>query len=273
MNSIRFLTPYEHLPEFKAYASKHFKCINMVGCKKANLNIFKSVDYLFAAPNYLEYVIEDKDIDQTNVKGIITPSTGDNHINVSIPVTSIKNDSILKQIYSTAEHNLYLCLALPREIGNIVELKEKTLGILGYGRLGKILEKIAKPLFKSVLKADLNSMDDNFFSNTDFLSINIDYRKSNIEYINEEYVGKFRKNIYIVNTSRGEVVNEGDIVKMIYDGKLLGYGTDVIQEEHTSKATVLKCYHDNRIFITKHVGGTAIEAQEKAYKRSLEKII
>ena len=116
--------------------------------------------------------------------------------------------------------------------------------------VGKILEKIAKPLFKSILKADLDSIDDNFFSNTDFLSINNDYRKSNIEYINEEYVGKFKKNIYIVNTSRGEVVDEGDIVKLLYDGKLLGYGTDVIQEEHTSKATVLKCYHDNRIFIT-----------------------
>ena len=273
MKTIGFLTPYNHLPEFSKYVKSNFKCINMVGLPKDKLNIFKSVDYLFAAPNYLKYIIEQKDIEGTNIKGIITPSTGDNHINVSIPVITIKNDSILKEIYSTAEHNLYLCLALPREIGNIVELKEKTLGILGYGRLGKILEKIAKPLFKSVLKADLNSMDDNFFSNTDFLSINIDYRKSNIEYINEEYVGKFRKNIYIVNTSRGEVVNEGDIVKMIYDGKLLGYGTDVIQEEHTSKATVLKCYHDNRIFITKHVGGTAIEAQEKAYKRSLEKII
>ena len=273
MIRIGFLTPYQHLPEFTEFAKSNFKCINMVGLSKDKLNIFKSVDYLFAAPNYLKYIIEQEDIEGTNIKGIITPSTGDNHINVSIPVISIKNESILEEIYSTAEHNLYLCLALPREIGNIVELKEKTLGILGYGRFGKILEKIAKPLFKSVLKADLDFIDDNFFSNTDFLSINIDYRKSNIEYINEEYVGKFKKNIYIVNTSRGEVVDEGDIVKLLYDGKVLGYGTDVIQEEHTSKATVLKCYHDNRIFITKHVGGTAIEAQEKAYKYTLNKVL
>ena len=273
MIRIGFLTPYQHLPEFTKLVKSNFKCINMLGLPKDKLNIFKSVDYLFAAPNYLKYIIEQKDIEGTNIKGIITPSTGDNHINVSIPVISIRNDSVLKEIYSTAEHNLYLCLALPREIGNIVELKEKTLGILGYGRLGKILEKIAKPLFKSVLRADLDFIDDDFFSNTDFLSINIDYRKSNIEYINGEYVGKFRKNIYIVNTSRGEVVNEEEIVNLIYDGKVLGYATDVIKEEHTPKATVLKVENSNRILITPHIGGTAIEAQEKAYKRVIEKII
>ena len=218
--SIGFLTPYKHLPFFSDLVNKNFKCISMVGLPKDKLNIFKSVDYLFAAPNYLKYIIEDKDLEGTGIKGIITPSTGDNHINVSIPVISIKNDSILKEIHSTAEHNLYLCLALPRQIGSIVELKEKTLGILGYGRLGKILEKITKPIFKQVLRADIDFIDNNFFSDTDFLSINIDYKDANIDYINEEFVGKFKKNIYIVNTSRGEVVNEEDIVNMIYDGKV-----------------------------------------------------
>jgi lactate dehydrogenase-like 2-hydroxyacid dehydrogenase len=272
MKTIGFLTPYEHLPEFSKFAKSNFKCINMVGLLKNKLNIFKSVDYIFAAPNYLKYIIEQKDIEGTNIKGIITPSTGDNHINVSIPVISIKNDSILEEIYSTAEHNLYLCLALPRQIGEIVELKEKTLGILGYGRLGKILEKITKPLFKKIVKADTNFIDDNFFSDSDFLSINIDYKKSNTDYINAEFVGKFRKNIYIVNTSRGEVVNEIDIIKKIHDGKVLGYATDVIKEEHTPVCTVLKDNHDKRLLRTPHIGGTAIEAQEKAYKRVIEKV-
>ena len=180
---------------------------------------------------------------------------------------------ILEKIYSTAEHNLYLCLALPRHIGEIVELKEKTLGIVGYGRLGKLLKEISTNIFKKVLVCDTNFIEDNFFRDVDFVSVNIDYRKSNINYINREYVGKFRKNIYIVNTSRGEVVNEEDIVSMIYDGRVLGYATDVIKEEHTSKATVLKIENHKRILITPHIGGTAIEAQEKAYKRVIEKIL
>ena len=104
MISIGFLTPYLHLPEFSSFVKSNFKCINMVGLGKDKLSILKSVDYLFAAPNYLKYVIEQKDIEGTNIKGILSPSTGDNHINVSIPVITIKNDSILKEIYSTAEH-------------------------------------------------------------------------------------------------------------------------------------------------------------------------
>ena len=155
MNSIGFLTPYKHLPEFSKFVETNFICKtdNILEC-----------DYIFAAPNYLNFIIDDKFLKDSKVKAIITPSTGDNHINVSIPVISIKNDSILEQIHSTAEHNLYLCLAIPRQIGTIVELKEKTLGILGYGRLGKILEKITKPIFKQVLKADIDFVDNNFFN-------------------------------------------------------------------------------------------------------------
>ena len=272
MRTIGVLTPYKHLPEFNTYLKGKFKIISMVDVPKDTLKIFKGIDYLFAAPNYLNYVLNNDDIKGTNVKAIITPSTGDNHINVSIPVITIKNDSILEDISSTAEHNLYLCLALPRYIGNIVELKEKTLGILGYGRLGKILEKLAKNIFKRVLKSDLTHTDEEFFTETDFLSINIDSNDSNLYFINKEYVCKMKKNPYIVNTSRGEVVNEDDIVSLIYDGKVLGYATDVIKEEHTSKYTVLKDNNDKRILITPHIGGTAIEAQEKAYKRVISKL-
>ena len=264
MIRISFLTPYKHLPEFSKFVETNFICKtdNILEC-----------DYIFAAPNYLNFIIDDKFLKDSKVKAIITPSTGDNHINVSIPVITIKNDSILKQIYSTAEHNLYLCLALPRQIGEIIELKEKTLGIVGYGRLGKLLREISTNVFKKVLVCDTDFMDDNFFKDVDFISININYKKSNIDYINKEYVGKFRKNIYIVNTSRGEVVNEEDIVNLIYDGKVLGYATDVIKEEHTPKATVLKVENSNRILITPHIGGTAIEAQEKVYKHTLNKIL
>lgn len=264
MNSIGFLTPYKHLPEFTKFVESNFIC---------KTEKVLECDYLFAAPNYISFIIDDDFIKDSKVKAIITPSTGDNHINVSIPVISIKNDNILEEITSTAEHNLYLCLALPRQIETIVELKEKTLGILGYGRLGKILEKLCKPIFKNIVKSDREFTDDLFYEDTDFLSINIDYRKSNDNFINWGYVDRFKKNIYIINTSRGEVVNEEDVINLIYGGKVLGYATDVIKEEHTTIGTILKTTYDNRVLITPHIGGTAIEAQEKAYKRVIEKIL
>ena len=273
MASIGFLTPYKHLPKFKAYVEKNFKCINLLMIKKEDIKIFKGIDYIFAAPNYLNYSIEDKDIESTNIKGIISPSTGINHIKTkTVNVYDIKNDEILKTITSTAEHNLYLMLAITRQVKPINQLSKCNLGILGYGRLGKILHDITKPIFKNIYTSDINHTDEEFFKKTDFLSINIDYKKDNIDFINKNYIDKFSKNIFIVNTARGEVVNENDILDKVYSGKVLGYATDVWKEEYSSKATNLKVTADPRIIKTSHIGGTALQAQEAAYKHVIKKI-
>ena len=273
MASIGFLTPYKHLPEFKNYVENNFKCLNLSKIKKEEIKMFKGVDYLFGAPNYLNYIIEDNDIKGTNIKGIISPSTGLNHIKVkSVPIFSIKNDKVLDTITSTAEHNLYLILAIIRQTGKIQELSKMTLGILGYGRLGKLIYNISKNIFKEVLVSDLDHTDSTFFKDTDFLSINIDLREENKDFINKKYLDKFDKNIFIINTARGEVVDEDDILNDITSGKILGYATDVIKEEHSTKATNLKISNDPRIIKTSHIGGTAIQAQEVAYKHVISKL-
>jgi D-3-phosphoglycerate dehydrogenase len=273
MATIGFLTPYKHLPNFCKSIKGRFKDLNLRDIKRNDIKIFQGIDYLFAAPNYLNYILEEEDIEGMNLKGIISPSTGINHINItSKPVYSIKNDSILEEITSTAEHNLFLILSLVRNSNKIEELSTKTLGILGYGRLGKMLYSICENIFKDIKISDDSYTDDDFFEKTDILSININLEDRNIDYINKEYINKFKKNILIVNTARGEVVNEDDILDTITEGKVLGYGTDVIKEEHTPKATNLKITSDPRIIRTPHVGGTAISAQEKAYSRVIEKI-
>ena len=273
MASIGFLTPYKHLPDFKDYVESNFKCLNLSRIKKEEIKMFKGIDYLFGAPNYLRYVIEDSDIEGTNIKGIISPSTGLNHIKAkSVPTFSIKNDKILDTITSTAEHNLFLILAITRQVGKIQELSKMTLGILGYGRLGKLIYNICKNIFKDVLISDLDHTDEDFFKDTDFLSINIDLRDKNINFINENYLSKFDKNLFIINTARGEVINEDDILNSITSGKVLGYATDVLKEEHSDKATNLKICNDPRIIKTSHIGGTAIQAQEVAYKHVIGKL-
>ena len=273
MASIGFLTPYKHLPKFKEYVESNFKCINLNKINKKDIRIFKGIDYLFAAPNYLDFILENKDIKGTNIKGIITPSTGTNHINIeSVPLYSIKNDTVLETITSTAEHNLYLMLAITRQVDSIQELSKMTLGILGYGRLGKLIYKICKNIFKKVLVSDIDHTDKNFFKDTDFLSINIDLRDKNLDFVDKKYIDKFDKNIFIINTARGEVINENDVLDYIYSGKILGYATDVLKEEHTNIATNLKVTNHPRIIKTSHIGGTAIQAQEVAYKHVMSKL-
>jgi|TARA_B110000977_G_scaffold170487_1_gene221257 lactate dehydrogenase-like 2-hydroxyacid dehydrogenase len=273
MKRIAFLTPYKHLPNFKKNVESKYKCSDLSDLTELEQKYsIQTSDYLFSAPNYQKFQITDDFIKNTKISMVVSPSTGTNHIDVSIPVISIKNDKVLENIWSTAEHNLYLMLSLPRNTENIVELHEKTLGILGYGRLGKMIEHICKPIFKNVYTSDINYTDSQFFNETDFLSINVDLRDENIGMVDSKYISKFQKEIYIVNTSRGEIINELDILTLIDEDKIKGYATDVIQNEHSVKTSILLSIKNNKIIITPHVGGTALESQEKAYTRVIEKI-
>lgn len=264
---IGFLTKYKHLPLFTKFVEENFECIDL--SKKIT-----QVDYIFSAPNYNLCTVTDKLVEETKCIGVITPSTGTNHIQTRlVPTYSIKNDKILEEITSTAEHNLYLILRLLRTSHPIHQASDLTLGILGYGRLGKILHNISAKIFKDIKIKDIDYQDDDFFEETDILSINVDYTDSNKEFINKKYINQFKKDLFIVNTSRGELVNENDILELVYDRKIIGYGTDVIQHEFSPLPTPFKIYSDSRIIITPHVGGTAIEAQEKAYKHVITKIL
>ena len=274
---ILLLTPYKHLPEFNKILKNNFIVID--GTDTNNIDDVvdicnkKSPSIVFYAPNYKGIFLDDTLLPEC-VQIIATPSTGLNHINsTKTKVFSVKNDDVLKKIYSTAEHNLFLILSLAKSIANPpIEISNKSIGILGHGRLGKMLYNYLKPLFKEVYISDLYYGSSNFY-NSDFLTINVDLNPSSTEMINEEYISKFKKNIYIVNTARGEVVNENDLLKLIKTKKVLGYATDVIQNEYSDKQSVILNSNLNNVLITPHIGGTSIYAQELAYQKTINKVI
>ena len=274
MRTIAFLTPYRHLPSFSNRVSEHYNCLDLSDLTDLEQQeLLKTCDYVFAAPNYINYTLTEEMIKGGNVKKIISPSTGLNHIEItSIPTIHIKNDPVLKDIWSTAEHNLYLLLKVCREPNtSIAELHSKNLGILGYGRLGSMVKKLTRPLFNKVYTMDKDHNKPEFFKEIDFLSINVDLNDTTKEFINKRFLKKFKKKLFIVNTSRGEVINEKDLKTLLEKREVLGYATDVIQDEHTASESVLKNKKIINVTITPHIGGTALESQEKAYNRVLEK--
>jgi lactate dehydrogenase-like 2-hydroxyacid dehydrogenase len=264
--TIGFLTPYKHLPDFAEYVEKEYRCVNL-------LTDPQHVDFIFSAPNYDNCVIGDTEVLKFTPTAILSPSTGTNHITTNlVPVVDIKNDTVLEYIPSTAEHNLYLILSLVRTASPIQQLGDLTLGILGYGRLGKMLHSKCANLFKSVEYKDINEQSPNFYTDTDILSLNIDLTDNNIDFIDSKFLSKFNKDLFIVNTSRGEIINEEELIIEIKNNKVLGYATDVIKEENSNTNTALKEYSKtSNIIITPHIGGTAIGAQELAYKRTVIK--
>ena len=268
---ILFITPIQHLRNFYGYVLQNHTIVEMANPTYDDVKIqLPNWDILFCAPNHQTFVIDEELIKDTDIKCILTPSTGVNHIDVeSIPTISLKGDKILDDVWSTAEHTLYLILSIVR---GKHELHDKTLGIIGYGRLGKMVEKLCKPLFKKIITIDKKSKISDlseFYKDSDVVSIHMDLNPNTENLITNDFLSFFSKSIYLINTARGEIVNEHDIKHLLSVGRIKGYATDVLQSEYNGKQSTFDGVEN--VIVTPHIAGTSPEAQEKTYKRVLEK--
>ena len=255
---------------------------------------------IFTNPNRQNYIIDSEVLENSNIKFIITASTGLNHIDLDyckkskINIYSLtKEFHIINKITSTAEHCFGLLLSLIRNIPqshyDVVknhnwdytkyigrQLNALTIGIVGYGRLGTMVEKYAKAFGMNVLIYDpfkgYNNLN-TLHKECDILTFHIHPDKKTTGMINGEYLAKFKKNLYLINTSRGEIVDEGSIIECLKNGKLNGYATDVIKDEFGSfkDSKLVNTANKFNIIITPHVGGMTTEAQEIAYNEIIKK--
>ena len=212
-----------------------------------------------------------------------------------------KEQKFLKTITSTAEHVLGLILLISRKyIPAIKSIEEKkfnrrpfgghqmlsrsSIGIIGYGRLGKIVKKISKNIFKNVYTAD-TKMDklkykknlEKIFTYCDYITLHI-HSRGNTKFFDQKNLPPFKKNFFLINTSRGEVVNENFIIKLLSSKKILGYATDVLTGEFKRNFDIKKnIIFRNRIkyniVITPHIGGSTIDAWNLTEKRVIESLI
>ena len=92
--------------------------------------------------------------------------------------------------------------------------------------------------------------------------------------INKETLINCRRNLLVINTSRGGVVNEHDIVDLLKTRHIWGYSTDVLENENGSlkDSVILKNMKNLNIEVTPHVGGMTYQGQLKAYKWAINKL-
>jgi D-3-phosphoglycerate dehydrogenase len=272
-----------------------------------------NLDTLVCNPNKQSYIIDAELLSNTKIKTINTCSTGLNHIDLdycgdkNIEIQCHKNDSeLIDQLPSTSELAFGLMLSLLRKIpacNSHVEkggwdytkfmgrqIKDLNIGIVGYGRLGKMMYnfceafnakvKIFDPYVKNELSDSFllnhwcNSLED-LFKFSDVISLHVHVNDETKYMINEKILGLAKKDSYIINTSRGEIVNESDIVNALKRGNLSGYGTDVLENEFNNKinSPIIDAMREGEnIVITPHVGGMTLEGQTKAYKWSINKL-
>ena len=305
-NRIAVITPVSHLkgiPELLKSKGHVFYLEKGTKSQARNLILDNNINTIVCNPNQQTYKIDKELLTDTNVKIINSCSTGLNHIdldyckNNNIKIQCHKNDyELINQLPSTSELAFGLMVSLLRNIpecNNHVlkyhwdytqfmgrQIKDLKVGIIGYGRLGKMMEGYCKAFsaktfiydpYVNILQTSLKQM----FQTCDVISLHVHVTDETKYMINKKLLGLAQKDLYIINTSRGEIVNELDIVDALNTGKLMGYGTDVIENEFDdlTKSPIIKAMNNNKnIIVTPHVGGMTIEGQTKAYKWSINKL-
>ncbi len=253
---------------------------------------------IFTNPNKQTFKLDEDLLKYSNVTHIITASTGLNHIDMDyfkiFRIDSLTTEyDIIEKISSTAEHAFALMMSLVRNIpksfddvkdGNWnyekfigMQLKGKSIGIIGLGRLGRMMMNYCwglgmTPKIYDPYKGydDLDSV----LKQSDIISLHVHVTDETRGMVDKKFLDRMKKNSYIINTSRGEIVNETDIIKSLDEGHLKGYATDVVVDEfgNIGNSDIIKRSKDLNIIVTPHIGGMTKEAQEIAYNGIINKV-
>jgi len=179
-----------------------------------------------------------------------------------------------------------------REANRGIEIKGKTIGIIGYGNMGGAFAQRLKGFGCNVLAYDKykTGFSDEFvtecdmetiFAETDILSLHVPLTAETRYLVNEEYIQNFHKNIWLINTSRGPVVNTASLVEALKSGKVSGAALDVLEYEKTSfEAMDAEAFPEplkqlvsfENVILSPHIAGWTVESKYKLAKVLAEKI-
>ena len=179
-----------------------------------------------------------------------------------------------------------------REENRGVELDGKTIGLIGYGNMGKSFAKKLRGFNVEVLCYDLkpNVSDDcckqvslrELQQKVDVLSLHTPQTELTRNMVNTNFIESFKKNFWLLNTARGTSVVTKDLVIALKSGKILGAGLDVLEYEKASFENLFtndkipKAFqyliNSNNVLLSPHVAGWTVESKEKLAQTIVDKI-
>jgi D-3-phosphoglycerate dehydrogenase / 2-oxoglutarate reductase len=199
---------------------------------------------------------------------------------------------------STAEHSFSMMMALARKIPNAhatmkagkwdrksfegVELYNKTLGIVGMGRIGGEVARraiafgmrvLAYDPFLSLSRAKALQVEvvelDDIYSRSDFITVHVPMTDQTRGMINKDAIAKMKKGVRLINCARGGLIVEADLLEALKAGKVAGAALDVYETEPPKDSPLLAL--DN-VVLTPHLGASTTEAQESVGTEVAEQI-
>jgi D-3-phosphoglycerate dehydrogenase len=179
-----------------------------------------------------------------------------------------------------------------RESNRGTELDGKTVGIIGYGNMGKSFAKKLSGFEVDVLCYDIlpNVADSNakqvplqeIQQKVDVLSLHIPWTPETDKMVNASFINQFSKPFWFINTARGKSVVTSDLVSALQSGKILGAGLDVLEYEKLSFETLFEgekpeafdyLLQAKNVILTPHIAGWTIESKEKLAQVIVNKIL
>ncbi|MEW4923325.1 2-hydroxyacid dehydrogenase [Algibacter sp. 2305UL17-15] len=194
-----------------------------------------------------------------------------------------------------------------REENRGIELDGKTVGLIGYGNMGKAFAKKLRGFDVEVLCYDIkdNVGDNNatqvslkeFQDKVDVVSLHTPQTSLTLNMMNSEFINQFKKPFWLLNTARGKSVVTQDLVSALKSGRILGAGLDVLEYEKASFENLFKpsvideCHaersrsaienlpeafqyliHSENVILSPHVAGWTVESKEKLAQTIVDKI-
>jgi len=180
-----------------------------------------------------------------------------------------------------------------REGNRGIELDGKTVGIIGYGNNGAAFAKKLRGFDVEILVHDKyktnfgdeyiteSSLDD-IYKNCDVVSFHIPQNEETMYYANEVFFTSFEKNVFLINLSRGKIVQTSALVNAMKNGKVLGACLDVLEYEKTSFESFFEqemnddfkyILNSDKVILSPHVGGWTVESYFKLSNVLADKIL
>ncbi len=179
-----------------------------------------------------------------------------------------------------------------REENRGIELDGKTVGIIGYGNMGKAFAKKLRGFDCKVICYDIKDNVGNenamqvsleiFQKEVDIVSLHTPWTPLTNKMVNSEFIDKFSKPFWLFNTARGKSVVTADLVSALKNGKILGAGLDVLEYEKSSFETLFtseipetlqELLKMDNVILSPHVAGWTVESKEKLAQTIVDKII
>ncbi len=160
-----------------------------------------------------------------------------------------------------------------------VELAGKTLGLIGFGRIARETAKRAASLGMHIQYTKPSGRVDDvmydyvslptLIETSDFISIHVPYSKGTPPIITKHMMLKMKENAFLINTSRGGVISEDDLLDVLNQNHLAGVALDVFEEEPTPNLELLR---HPKLSVTPHIGASTKEAQKRIGKEIIDLI-